>query len=104
LGYSSLSYLKRFPVDFLKIDRSFIAGLRRAPNGDSTKDTEIVSAMIELTHALGLKVIAEGVETSEQLARLRNMKCDLAQGNYFSEPLPSEALAVILEQNLTDRK
>jgi EAL domain-containing protein (putative c-di-GMP-specific phosphodiesterase class I) len=48
-------------------------------------------------------VIAEGVETSEQLAQLRNMKCDFAQGSYFSEPLPSEALAVILEQNLTDR-
>ena len=102
LGYSSLSYLKRFPVDFLKIDRSFIAGLRQALNGVS-KDTEIVKAMIELTHALGLKVIAEGVETSEQLALLRNMKCDLAQGNYFSEPLPSEALAVILEEDFTDR-
>jgi EAL domain-containing protein (putative c-di-GMP-specific phosphodiesterase class I) len=101
LGYSSLSYLKRFPVDFLKIDRSFVEELGRAPNGAS-KDKEIVKAMIDLTHALGLKVIAEGVETSEQLARLRNMKCDLAQGNYFSEPLPSEALAVILEQNLTD--
>ena len=59
--------------------------------------------MIQLTHALGLKVIAEGVETSEQLGRLRNMKCDLAQGNYLSEPLPSEELAVILEQNLTER-
>src|SRR5215208_6836738 len=103
LGYSSLSYLKRFPVDFLKIDRSFIAGLKREPNGVSTKDTEIVKAMIELTHALGLKVIAEGVETSEQLMRLRNMKCNFAQGNYFSEPLPSGALAVILEENLTDR-
>ena len=56
--------------------------------------------MIELTHALGLKVIAEGVETSEQLRRLRNMKCDFAQGNYFSEPLPSEALAVILQKTL----
>jgi EAL domain-containing protein (putative c-di-GMP-specific phosphodiesterase class I) len=102
LGYSSLSYLKRFPVDFLKIDRSFIAGLGREPNGVS-KDTEIVKAMIELTHALGLKVIAEGVETSEQLAQLRNMKCDFAQGNYFSEPLPSEALAIILAANLGDR-
>jgi diguanylate cyclase (GGDEF)-like protein/PAS domain S-box-containing protein len=103
LGYSSLSYLKRFPVDFLKIDRSFIAGLGRELNGVSTKDTEIVKAMIELTHALGLRVIAEGVETSEQLARLRNMKCDFAQGNYFSEPLPSEAMSVILAEDVTDR-
>jgi EAL domain-containing protein (putative c-di-GMP-specific phosphodiesterase class I) len=86
----------------LKIDRSFIAGLGQDADGAS-KDAEIVSAMIDLTHALGLKVIAEGVETCEQLARLRSMKCDLAQGNYFSEPLPSEALAVILEENLTDR-
>jgi EAL domain-containing protein (putative c-di-GMP-specific phosphodiesterase class I) len=103
LGYSSLSYLKRFPVDFLKIDRSFIAGLELEPNGVATKDIEIVKAMIELTHALGLKVIAEGVETSEQLAQLRDMKCNLAQGNYFSEPLPSEELAVILAEDLTDR-
>jgi EAL domain-containing protein (putative c-di-GMP-specific phosphodiesterase class I) len=102
LGHSSLSYLKRFPVDFLKIDRSFIAGLGGEPNGVS-KDTEIVKAMIDLTHALGLKVIAEGVENAEQLTRLRNMKCDFAQGNYLSEPLPSEALAVILAEDLTDR-
>ena len=102
MGYSSLSYLKRFPVDFLKIDRSFIAGLGQYTESAS-KDTEIVSAMIDLTHALGLEAVAEGVETSEQLARLRNMKCDFAQGSYFSEPLPSEALAVILEKNLTDR-
>jgi diguanylate cyclase (GGDEF)-like protein/PAS domain S-box-containing protein len=102
LGYSSLSYLKRFPVDFLKIDRSFIAGLEGEPRSAS-KDTEIVKAMIELTHALGLRVIAEGVETSEQLAQLRDMKCDFAQGNYFSEPLPSEALGVILAKGLTDR-
>src|SRR3712207_1027094 len=58
LGYSSLSYLKRFPVDFLKIDRSFVGELGQAPNGAS-KDKEIVKAMIDLTHALGLKVIAE---------------------------------------------
>jgi diguanylate cyclase (GGDEF)-like protein/PAS domain S-box-containing protein len=102
MGYSSLSYLKRFPVDFLKIDRSFIAGLGQDADGAS-KDAEIVSAMIDLTHALGLKAIAEGVETREQLARLRSMKCDLAQGNYFSEPLPSGALAVILEEGFTDR-
>src|SRR5215203_2552048 len=88
MGYSSLSYLKHFPVDFLKIDRSFIAGLGQDADGAS-KDAEIVSAMIDLTHALGLKAVAEGVETSEQLTRLRIMKCDLAQGNYFWEPLPS---------------
>jgi EAL domain-containing protein (putative c-di-GMP-specific phosphodiesterase class I) len=102
-GYSSLSYLKRFPVDFLKIDRAFIAGLGGEPNGVSTKDTEITKAMIELTHALGLRVIAEGVETSEQLAQLREMKCDFAQGYYFSEPLPSEELGDILAEDLTDR-
>src|ERR671911_253712 len=99
LGYSSLSYLKRFPVDFLKIDRSFTAGLRQGTDGAS-KDAEIVSAMIDLTHALGLKAVAEGVETAEQLTRLRQMKCDLAQGNYFSEPLPSEELAVNLAEEL----
>ena len=90
-------------MDFLKIDRSFVEELGREPDGVSTKDTEIVKAMIDLTHALGLRVIAEGVENAEQLAQLRNMKCDLAQGNYFSEPLPSGALAVMLEVNLTDR-
>jgi diguanylate cyclase (GGDEF)-like protein/PAS domain S-box-containing protein len=102
MGYSSLSYLKRFPMDFLKIDRSFIAGLGDDTDGAS-KDAEIVSAMIELTHALGLEAVAEGVENSAQLARLRTMKCELAQGNYFSEPLPSEALAIILEEDLSDR-
>ena len=86
----------------MKIDRSFIAGLEGEPNGVS-KDKEIVKAMIDLTHALGLRVIAEGVETSEQLAQLRDMKCNFAQGNYFSEPLLSKALAVILAKDLTDR-
>ena len=99
MGYSSLSYLKRFPVDYLKIDRSFVGGLRQNSNGFS-KDAEIVSAMIDLTHALGLRVIAEGVETAEQLAQLQVMGCDLAQGNYFSEPLPSEGLSLLLRKDL----
>jgi diguanylate cyclase (GGDEF)-like protein len=102
MGYSSLSYLKHFPVDFLKLDRSFFAGLGQDTDGAS-KDAKIVSAMIDLTHALGLEAVAEGVETAEQLAQLRNMKCDLAQGNYFSEALPSEALSVILGGDLTDQ-
>jgi diguanylate cyclase (GGDEF)-like protein/PAS domain S-box-containing protein len=102
MGYSSLSYLKHFPVDILKIDRSFIAGLGQDSDGAS-KDAHIVSAIIDLTHALGLEAVAEGVETAEQLARLRNMKCDLAQGNYLSEPLPSEGLLVLFEEELTDQ-
>ncbi len=85
-GYSSLSYLKRFPVDFLKIDRSFVAGLGRDP-----KDEGLVSASIELAHALGLEAIAEGVETAEQLERLRELGCNLAQGYYFQRPSSGDA-------------
>ena len=102
VGYSSLSYLKRFPVDFLKIDRSFIEGLKQDPNSGASKDEEIVSAMIDLTHALGLKVVAEGVETAEQMAQLQDMGCDLAQGHYFSEPLPYEGISVLLEALLSE--
>ena len=89
-------------MDSLKIDCSFVEELGREPSGVS-KGEEIMKAMIDLTHALGLKVIAEGVETSKQLAQLREMKCDFAQGNHFSEPRPSEGLAVILAEDLTDR-
>ena len=81
-GYSSLSYLGRFPVDYVKIDRSFVGGL-----GEDALATLLAKGVIDLTHALGLKVIAEGVETEGQLGRLREMGCDLAQGFYFSGPL-----------------
>ena len=81
-GYSSLSYLGRFPVDYVKIDRSFVGGL-----GEDSLATLLAKGVIDLTHALGLKVIAEGVETDGQLGRLKEMGCDLAQGYYFSEPL-----------------
>jgi EAL domain-containing protein (putative c-di-GMP-specific phosphodiesterase class I) len=81
-GYSCLNYLKRMPVDSLKIDGSFVAGLGRDPGDDA-----IVSGTIDLAHALGLKVVAEGVETAEQSTRLQELNCDLAQGYYFSEPL-----------------
>ncbi len=93
-GYSSLSYLKHFPVDFLKIDRSFVAGLGRDP-----KDEGLVAASIELAHALKLEVVAEGVETEGQLERLRTLGCDMAQGFYFQKPSPedtvSESLATL---------
>jgi EAL domain-containing protein (putative c-di-GMP-specific phosphodiesterase class I) len=96
MGYSSLAHLKRFPVDFLKIDRSFINALGQDINGTS-KDLEIVSAMIHLTHALGLKVVVEGVESLEQLEQLQGMGCDFVQGNYFSEPLPGEGISVLMD-------
>jgi diguanylate cyclase (GGDEF)-like protein/PAS domain S-box-containing protein len=83
-GYSSLSYLQRFPLDILKVDRSFVETLGVDAEGD-----EIVSAVINLAHALGLKVVAEGVETTQQLQILRSLQCDLAQGFLFSRPLPA---------------
>jgi EAL domain-containing protein (putative c-di-GMP-specific phosphodiesterase class I) len=85
-GYSSLSHLYRLPIDALKIDGSFIEGLEADP-----KARKITSATISLGRTLDLKVIAEGVQTAEQLAYLQTLECELAQGNYFSEPLTSEA-------------
>jgi EAL domain-containing protein (putative c-di-GMP-specific phosphodiesterase class I) len=83
-GYSSLSYLQRFPLDILKVDRSFVEEL-----GVNAESEKIVAAVINLAHALGLKVVAEGVETAEQLEVLRSFRCDLAQGFLFSKPLPA---------------
>jgi len=81
-GYSSLAYLKRLPVDELKIDRSFVAGMI-----DNHHDEVIVRSTIELAHNLGLKVVAEGVETPAMLRRLRDLHCDMAQGFLMSRPL-----------------
>jgi diguanylate cyclase (GGDEF)-like protein/PAS domain S-box-containing protein len=87
-GYSSLHYLKRFPVDALKVDRSFVKGL-----GSDAEDSAIVTAVVGLAHARGLSAIAEGVETEEQLIQLQGMGCDLAQGYYFARPQPAEGVA-----------
>ena len=86
-GYSSLSYLRQFPVNTLKIDRSFIQGLAPGSN-----DIAIAKTIIALGYALGLKVVAEGVETEEQFAILQDLGCDLAQGYLFSAPVPPSAL------------
>ena len=87
-GYSSLSYLKRLPVDRVKVDRTFVKGL-----GGNATDTALVRMIIDLCHTLGIEVLAEGVETSDQAALLKDMGCDLGQGYYFARPLRSEELA-----------
>jgi diguanylate cyclase (GGDEF)-like protein len=89
-GYASLSYLRRFPASAVKIDRSFIATLH------DPRTLAIVTAMVELGHALGLTAIAEGIETVEQLAVLREVGCDLGQGYFLARPAPAEQIAPLL--------
>ncbi|MCL5668549.1 MAG: EAL domain-containing protein [Gammaproteobacteria bacterium] len=94
-GYSSLSYLKKFPVDFLKIDRSFISGIPSISD-----DTALTATIIAMAHSLGIKVVAEGVETEQQAAFLRAHQCDAGQGYYFSKPLPAEEFALLLKREI----
>ena len=86
-GYSSLTYLKRFPVEAIKIDRSFVTGL-----GIDDEDTTIVEAVVQLGRALGLTVVAEGVESPLQLQRLRDLRCDRGQGYLFGRPRPASLI------------
>ena len=86
-GYSSLSYLRKYPFNVLKIDRGFINGITK-----NNEDYSLVEATIAMSHGLGLKVVAEGVETKEQLTILKELGCDLAQGYYFSKPIPEQDL------------
>jgi EAL domain-containing protein (putative c-di-GMP-specific phosphodiesterase class I) len=91
-GYSSLSYLRRFPVDTLKIDQSFV----------KTMDAEnyaIVKTIVGLAHNLDLKVVAEGVETTNQRKLLASAGCGSAQGYLFAEPMPAESVGVFIESN-----
>jgi EAL domain-containing protein (putative c-di-GMP-specific phosphodiesterase class I) len=94
-GYSSMSYLRRFPIDKLKIDRCFVEEMTRRP-----EDASIVGAIISLAHSLQMKVIAEGVETSEQLALLAQLGCDQYQGFFFSPALsPAQFVALVKKSN-----
>jgi len=90
-GYSSLLYLKRMPVGTLKVDRSFVDGL-----GDDAEDSAIVASVISLAHAVGLRAVAEGVETLEQRRHLVDLGCDLAQGYLWSRPVPASEIPGLL--------
>jgi diguanylate cyclase (GGDEF)-like protein len=92
-GYSSLAYLKRFTVDALKIDRSFVKDLTT-----DSGDAAICSALIAMSHRLGLEVVAEGIETGAQLAFLREQGCDVGQGYYLGKPMPADECTRYLQQ------
>lgn len=92
-GYSSLGYLKQFPVDVLKIDRSFIVGVP-----ETADDTAIVRAIISMAHHLDIQVVAEGVETAAQVEFLRSCECDYVQGYVYARPMPADEVATFLKQ------
>jgi len=96
-GYSSLSYLRKFPIDALKIDQSFIRQITTAPD-----ETTIVTAVISMGRSLKLRVIAEGVESQEELAFLQARQCDEAQGYYFSRPVLPEQFAKLLANGIPE--
>jgi diguanylate cyclase (GGDEF)-like protein len=93
-GYASLNYLQRLPVDILKVDRAFIAGL-----GVDEKNLAIVQSLINMGRRIGLTVVAEGVENAEQLAVLRQLGCDMAQGFHMARPLPAEKITELLQRD-----
>jgi EAL domain-containing protein (putative c-di-GMP-specific phosphodiesterase class I) len=97
-GYSSLSYLKRFPVDKIKIDQSFISGL---PN--DSDDAAIVRAILAMAKQLNLEVVAEGIETNEQLSFLRKHSCNIGQGFLFSRAIPPEEFLKLLKKKVKPR-
>jgi EAL domain-containing protein (putative c-di-GMP-specific phosphodiesterase class I) len=95
-GYSSLSYLRKFPIDALKIDQSFVRQITTVPD-----ETTIVTAVISMGRSLNLRVVAEGVETEEELAFLQAHQCDEAQGYYFSKPVIPRQFAKLLKSGIS---
>jgi len=92
-GYSSLAYLKQLPLDTLKIDQSFVRDIATDPN-----DAAIVESILVMSSRMGFRVVAEGVETDEQLLFLTERKCDLYQGYLYSQPVPAEEFAMLLQK------
>ncbi len=99
VAHSSLVRLKRYPLNYMKIDRSLVVGLDKEP-----EDAAIVEATISLAHALGWAVTAHGVETAGQLARLQELGCDLLQGYYFSRPIVVEEATALLQADFDRRQ
>ena len=98
-GFSSFSYLHRFPMDTLKVDRSFVSNMSRA-----AKNIEIVSTIVMLAHKLGMDVVAEGIETPEEKDILKALKCEYGQGYFFSKPISGAAVNQLLtEFSLTEK-
>jgi EAL domain-containing protein (putative c-di-GMP-specific phosphodiesterase class I) len=92
-GHSSLSYLKKFPIDVLKIDKSFVDGII-----DEEEDRVIAQTIITMAHSLGLKTVAEGVETQEHVNMLQTMECDILQGYFYSKPVPKNKFINFLKE------
>ncbi len=97
IGYSSLRYLHRFPIDSLKIDRSFIENVHKRPESDT-----IVRTILSLAANIGVTVVAEGVETAEELAFLKEVKCPHAQGHLFSKPLSHDEMTPLIGSHRYD--
>jgi diguanylate cyclase len=92
-GFSSLTYLKKLPIDIIKIDRVFISECI-----EHTNDKETLKYLIELAHHLNMKVVAEGIETKEQLDLLTELNCDYAQGYYLGRPMPADQIVEALSK------
>jgi EAL domain-containing protein (putative c-di-GMP-specific phosphodiesterase class I) len=95
-GYSSLGYLQRLPIDTLKIDRTFVSRI-----GNNGSGAEIVQTIMVLAHELGMKVVAEGIETDEQLSKLKSMECEYGQGYIFTKPVNSQMASSLLAKSFT---